>query len=318
MIRVQRAGLQTSVQDPGRHGLRHLGVGQAGAADQDALRLANRLLGNPASAAALEITLLGPTLRFSDARLLALSGAEIEASLDGQPVSCGRPFRVGAGQVLQLGRCRGGARSYLAVSGGLRVEPVLGSASTDLGAGWGGHQGRALRRGDRLALHAAAKPPRQSPRWWVGRPEDPFRSVLPEELLRILPSSEVLVPDFLPGLEWRVDPRSSRKALRLEGPPLPAASASQRVSAPVAVGDIQLLPDGEPLLLGVEAQTVGGYPLLGRVIRADRDRIGQLRPGDPVRFMVVDLTEADAAWAGLEASWHRLDLALRARGIPPG
>ncbi len=317
MIRVLRAGLQTSVQDAGRHGLRHLGVGQAGAADHGALRLANRLLGNPGSAAGLEITLLGPTLAFSEPRLLALAGAAIDARVDERPVRCGRPFRIGAGQVLQLGRCSGGARSYLAVAGGLRVESMLGSASTDLGGGFGGHQGRALRRGDRLAMHAAPRPPKQTAKWWAGQPEDPLRSGLPGELLRILPAADACIPKNLPGHEWRVDPRSSRKALRLKGPPLVPDEGAQRVSAPVAFGDIQLLPDGEPLLLGVEAQTVGGYPLLGRVIRADRGRIGQLRPGDSVRFMVVDLARADAAWSSLEAGWQRLDLALVARGVVP-
>lgn len=318
MIHVLRPGLQTSVQDAGRHGFRHLGVGQAGAADQGALRLANRLLGNPGGAAGLEITLLGPTLGFDQTRMLALAGASIDALLDGAAVRGRQPFRVDAGQTLQLGRCRSGARSYLAVSGGLCVPRVLGSAGTDLGAGFGGHQGRALKRDDRLAVSTT---PQQylapTPRWWVGQPDDQQRSELPTELLRVLLAPGLALPE-LTTLQWRLDARSSRKALRLAGPALELEASTQRVSAPVALGDIQLLPDGEPLLLGVEAQTAGGYPLLGRVIRADHDRLGQLRPGDAVRLMAVDLACADTAWASLQASWQRLEIALSARGIGPG
>lgn len=318
MIRVLRPGLQTSVQDPGRHGYRHLGVGQAGAADGDALRLANRLLGNPLQAAGLEITLLGPLLEFTTATQVALTGAGIEASVDGRPLPLNRPFHLSAGTRLALGRCRRGARCYLGVSGGIDVEPLMGSRSTDLGSGFGGLEGRALRRGDRLRVAAGSARRLPEVNWWVDRPSDFTREGLPDEVLRILPAEETGSSTDLLALHWQVDGRSSRKALRLRGPSLPVRAAAERISQPVAPGDIQVLPDGEPLLLGVEAQTVGGYPLLGRVIRADRDRLGQLRPGDPVRFMPVDLARADAAWASLQSSWERLEIALLRRGVDAG
>lgn len=314
MIEVLRPGLQTSVQDGGRSGLRHLGVGEAGAADRGALQLANRLLGNALDAAALEITLTGPTLRFTSAAWVALAGADIEAHCNQRALNGGRPFRVPAGARLTLGRCRRGARSYLAVAGGLLVEPVMGSASTDLGGGFGGHCGRALRRGDRLRMQTGRA--LRSPDWagWAQRCEDPARATLPAEVLRFVADADAGLPADLPAWSWQVDARSGRKALRLRGPALPIADGAQRVSQAVGNGDIQVLPDGEPLLLGVEAQTVGGYPLLGRIIRADRDRLGQLRPGDPVRLLPVDLNSADDAWQALQAARYRQALALAARG----
>jgi antagonist of KipI len=314
MIRVLRPGLQTSVQDGGRFGFRHLGVGQSGAADAGALRLANLLLGNTPDAAALEITLLGPTLEFSAAMRIALAGSDPQARLNNRPLRCGQAFVVPGGSRLELGRCRRGARCYLAFAGGLDIAPLLGSAATDLGAGLGGVEGRALQRGDRLRVHTPAPWPHAEgeARWWAEVPEDPARARLPEDVLRVVLDPQTAVTVDLPSLSWRVDPRSSRKALRLRGPALDLGDdGTQRVSAPVAPGDVQVLPDGEPLLLGVEAQTVGGYPLLGRVIRADRDRLGQLRPGDAVRLLPVDLDRADAAWRAREAAWYRLQLAMQ-------
>jgi antagonist of KipI len=314
MILVLRPGLQTSVQDQGRFGYRHLGVGQSGAADAGALRLANLLLGNPPDAAALEITLLGPTLAFGAAAHAAITGSDPQARLDGKPLCCGQPFEVPSGSRLELGRCQRGARCYLTFSGGLEIPPLLGSASTDIGAGFGGIGGRALQRGDQLALRTPASAPRTpaAERWWAGVPEDPGRTRLPEDVLRVVLDPQTALGADLPALSWRVDARSSRKALRLCGPALDLRDqGAQRVSAPVAPGDVQVLPDGEPLLLGVEAQTVGGYPLLGRIIRADRDRLGQLRPGDAVRLLPVDLSRADAAWQAREAAWYRLQLALQ-------
>ncbi|MCK7594144.1 biotin-dependent carboxyltransferase family protein [Pseudomarimonas salicorniae] len=314
MIEVARPGLQTTVQDAGRFGHRALGVGQAGAADAGALRLANLLVGNPPGCAALEITLLGPTLRFTRGALAALAGADPGALLNGRRVKPGQPFDIKAGSTLQLPRCRHGARCYLAFAGGLEVTEVLGSASTDLGAGFG----HALQRGDRLRLRTPRPPRLGRVRWWAEPPEDRQRMGLPAEVLRILPDADAALPADLTALEWQVDGRSSRKALRLQGPALAIESAAERVSAPVAPGDVQILPDGEPLLLGVEAQTVGGYPLLGRVIRADRDRLGQLRPGDSVRFLLVDRAAADAAWRSLQAGWFRLETALAARRAGAG
>ena len=315
MIEVLSPGLQTSVQDAGRHGWRAFGVAQAGAADPQACWLGNRLLGNATDAAALEITLLGPRLRLHRPLRIALTGARIEASLDGEALPMDRPLALRAGE-LRLGRCRDGARSYLAFGGGLTVPCVLGSRATDLGAGFGGHQGRALRRGDRLGVGEGASRPGPLPRWWAAAPADDARARLPQEALRLL-----LAPDAgidaraLPQHVWRIGANSTRQALRLVGPPLAVSAGSTRVSAPVHPGTVQLLPAGEPLVLGPDAQTCGGYPTLGWGITADFDRLGQLRPGDPLRFVAIDLEDAEQALRRVLAQRARLDLALRRRGI---
>jgi 5-oxoprolinase (ATP-hydrolysing) subunit C len=315
MITVLSPGLQTSVQDRGRHGWRALGVAQAGAADSEALWLANRLLGNAEDAAALEITLLGPRLQLARPLRIALTGARIDARLDGSPLPLDRPLALPAGE-LRLGRCRGGARSYLAVGGGIAVPPLLGSRATDLGAGFGGLAGRALRRGDRLRAGEARVHPAPPPPWWAAVAEDRARAGLPEEAMRLLLDPHAgIAPEQLPERVWRIGSASTRQALRLEGPPLPLAEgAAARISAPVHPGTVQRLPDGEPLVLGPDAQTCGGYPTLGWVIGADLPRLGQRRPGDALRFVAVSLAEAERANRERLAQRARLDLALSRRG----
>ena len=142
MLDVLAGGLQTTVQDRGRVGLRHLGVGSAGALDGYSLRVANLLVGNDADAAVLEITLQGPRLRLREAARIAITGADIEARVDDVVLPGWRPIDLPAGTELALGPCRRGARAYLAFAGGVQVAPVLGSASTDLRAGFGGLEGR--------------------------------------------------------------------------------------------------------------------------------------------------------------------------------
>ena len=149
-LAVEAPGLLTTLQDPGRRGYQHLGIGPGGVMDDVSPRLGNLLVGNPAGAATLEITLAGPRLCFEDDALIALGGGDLSPEIEGRPVPRWRPVRVRAGARLQFGRPRAGARCYLAVAGGFGVAPVMGSASTNLAAGFGGFQGRPLKRGDRL------------------------------------------------------------------------------------------------------------------------------------------------------------------------
>ncbi|MGN6513831.1 MAG: biotin-dependent carboxyltransferase family protein [Lysobacteraceae bacterium] len=296
-VRVLAPGLLTTVQDRGREGWRHLGVGCAGALDPHAHALANLLAGNPVEAAALEITLRGPTLRFTHATRIALCGADIDARCDGVALPSARPCVLPAGSTLALGACRHGARAYLAVAGGIDVAPVLGSRSTDLRGGFGGLDGRALRAGDVLPLAAQpAGTEADAPRcaaWWIdAQPED-----TPDGAIRVLPGDEATSPvDALFRQAWRVAAASDRQGLRLEGDALRIADARERLSAPVAPGTLQLPPDGQPIVLLADAQTHGGYPRIGHVIRADWPRLAQLRPGDALRFAPCTAAEAHAAW----------------------
>ncbi|MDH5834049.1 biotin-dependent carboxyltransferase family protein [Luteimonas kalidii] len=314
-IEVLSPGLATLLQDGGRQGLRHLGVGGAGALDPWAFALANLVVGNPAGTAALEITLSGPTLRFHRAARIALCGAPVDAEVGGAPVPGHRPLDLPPGSTLRIGRCTEGARAYLAIAGGVRSEAILGSASTDLRGGFGGHAGRALCRGDRLALAApsAGAATLHIAPWWID-PAFDDRPAGAEPLVRVLPGSDATAPPAaLHGRAWTVRADSNRQGLRLAGPVLTAADGGERVSEPVMPGTIQLPADGQPIVLLADAQTHGGYPRIGHAIRADWPLLAQLRPGDRVRFAPCTPGEARDALCRQRQRLHRIALALDAK-----
>lgn len=314
-IEALASGLLSTVQDAGRHGLRHLGVGSAGALDAYSLQVANSLVGNRADAAVLEITLAGPRLRFERAVRIALAGADIDAHVGEFALPCWHRIDLPAQTELSIGPCRRGARAYLAISGGIDVPRVLGSASTDLRGGFGGFDGRALHAGDRLALGAAsindATAPHVAP-WWID-PTPDLDFDLPA-LARVLPGSDATSPaDALFVQAWQVSSRSDRQGLRLEGTPLAVADTRERISEPVMPGTVQLPPDGQPIVLLADAQTHGGYPRIGHVIAADLPGLAQLRPGETLRFAPVTPAQAHAAWRGQRQRLQRIALAIAAK-----
>lgn len=279
-IEVVEPGILTTVQDTfGRRGWRHVGVPVGGAADPWGARLANRLVGNGDDAALLEVTLAGPTLRFTEPALLALVG-EMAATLDGLPLrpNAARSVRSGAQLRIREGK---DARAYLAVGGGLVVEPLLGSAATDLRTGFGGLDGRALRVGDRLAHGAATG---SGFRWLGAEPTGP---------IRIVPGPHAGV-DGLTGRAWRIGQEADRTAVRLDGPRMEAAVAGVP-SMGLPLGAVQLPPDGRPIVMLADRPVTGGYPVPAVVIRADIGRVARLRPGDELRFASVSLEEARGA-----------------------
>ena len=314
-VEVLAPGLSTSVQDAGRTGLRRLGVGMAGALDPHSHALANLLVGNPADAPVLEITLTGPRLRFGRAACVAVCGADVEVTIDGRALPGWRPAWVPAGATLHLGACRRGARAYLAVDGGFAPVPVLGSASTDLRGGFGGVEGRALAAGDVLPLgepRAVAVENTKIAPWWLDPAPDLDFSA--PAVLRVLPGSDATAPaDALPARAWRVAPASDRQGLRLSGPALALADARERVSEPVAPGTVQLPPDGQPIVLLADAQTHGGYPRIGHAIAADLPRLAQLRPGETVRFAECTPAQALQARRAQAQRLARATLAIASR-----
>jgi antagonist of KipI len=293
---VEHPGMQTTVQDLGRPGYGPLGVSPSGAADAVSLRLANLLVGNLAEAAALEMTLLGGSYVFPEGGVIALAGADFGASLNGRALETAVPHAVMPGGKLSLGQTRSGARCYLGIAGGVRVAPVLGSASTHLLSGLGGFNGRALQKDDVLEIGAPTK--RLSRRKLSAKARD---MIQPRRMLRVTagPQSDWFLEDAQCSLlqsVFRVTEEADRMGLRLAGPALALRTAKEMISEGVSLGAVQVTPSGQAILLFVEQQTAGGYPKIANVIGADLFCIGQLRPRDEIHFARVTFAEARQLW----------------------
>lgn len=301
MIEIRLPGPIASVQDLGRVGHRAIGVGVAGAMDATALRIGNMLVGNAADCAGIEFTLGGFALRFLRDTVFALTGAHADARLDGDPVPAWWVRQARAGQELRAGMARRGMRTILAVAGGIDVPPVMGARATDLKGGFGGHQGRLLRTGDRLPLGPATPP--TLPERGFGLSAARLGLLPPDAtgaVIRFLPAAEwqqmpkALHRDFT-ARDWTLRPDSNRMGYRFDGRALAPARAFDLHSHGILPGTIQLPPDGFPVIQMQDANTCGGYPKLGVVIAADLPRLAQLRLGGTLRFAAVDRATALAA-----------------------
>lgn len=277
---VLRAGLLTTVQDIGRIGWAHLAVGRSGALDQPAYALANRLVGNPAGAAALETTLDGVRLLATADTYAVVTGALAPVTTDRRPAGWSVPFPLRAGQVLEVGRAERGVRCYLAFAGGIAVAPVLGSRSHDVLSGLGTP---VLQAGDRLPLGEAVRGPARVD--FVPSP------ALPDELvlgLQLGPRQDWVTPagiELLRRASWVVSADSNRVGLRLDGPSLPRRSG-ELASEGVVLGSVQVPSDGRPVIFLADHPTTGGYPVVGVIVKEQLWQCGQARPGMPVRFQL--------------------------------
>jgi len=295
-IEILDGGLLSSVQDLGRFGYGAFGVSPSGATDWLSARSANRLLGNPPNAALIETTMTGLRLRARSATAIAVCGASAPLTVAGNKRPLWQSLRVHAGAEVVLAPAERGVRSYVAFFGGIDVQEVLGSASTDVAAGFGGI-GHALGRGDELALLATdallpeeerAIPAAARPFW---RQPATLRT-LPGPHTARFTEDDV---DQLCGRPYRVSARSNRQGLRLEGAPLRTERGFDVISAGVCAGCVQISSDGMPIVLLAEHQTTGGYAVPLVVIAADLPDAAQLRPGDELRFSRVTRAEADQA-----------------------
>jgi len=308
-VRVNRAGLLTTVQDLGRWRYQAMGVPVAGPMDIYSHRLANALVGNSEEAATLEVTLAGPELEFDDERDVAVTGAEFE----GVPREV---FRVHAGQRVVFGQRIRGARAYVAVSGGIETPKVLGSRATHLPSAMGGVEGRALKAGDELPLGSAHRPPKG------GRHESRYQTFVASSFSRTLTSTLRVLPgpqhdrfttsalDALQSAPYRIGTDSNRMGYRLTGPRLEHSRGADIISDATPLGSLQVPASGQPILLMADRQTTGGYAKIATVISADISLAGQLLPGDEIRFAVC--TPADAL-AALIAQEQTL-MAIAGRG----
>jgi biotin-dependent carboxylase-like uncharacterized protein len=271
MIEIVAPGPLATVQDLGRAGWAGLGVPRSGAFDRAAARLANRLVGNEAHAAVIEVTLGGLRVRALDATTVALAGTPCPGA------DFGVAFTLPAGATLQLGPPVSGLRSYLAVRGGVGADQVLGSRSTDLLSGLGPPR---LRAGDRLPAGPSPTRPPSGAAAPVGYSHRPLRFTAGPRVDWF--AAEAL--DLLTGTAWTVRPESDRVGVRFDGPSLRRVRDGELPSEPTLPGALQVPSDGRPILFGPDAPVTGGYPVIAVVAEADLDVAAQLRPGDTVRF----------------------------------
>lgn len=310
MIEVISPGVMSTVQDSGRQGLMHMGVGRSGAIDPLSFQVANRLVENSPDAAAIEIVMPPAEFLFHQAGWIALTGSPCHAWLDDVPVWLGWRVPVEKGQRLKLRPARNGFASYLAVSGGIDVPMVMGSASTDRQSGFGGfhRQGLALAKGDCLT---------------VGEPRVQIQQILGVRLphwnaqLRVIEGPEFAQfsaqsqADFF-ETGWRMDANSNRMGFRLQGVELKRDHQADILSQAVFAGVIQVPPNGLPIVLAAEAQSTGGYPRIGVIIQADRWKLGQSGIGQYVRFMRCTQAQAYQALRDQQAYLDKIEYVIAA------
>ncbi|WP_405814925.1 biotin-dependent carboxyltransferase family protein [Streptomyces sp. NBC_01390] len=279
---VVRAGALTTVQDLGRPGHAHLGVPHSGALDAPTAALVNRLVGNPSKAAVLETTLNGCTLRPRCSVTVAVGGAPCPVTVNGRPAAWGAPVQVPAGALLDIGTALSGVRAYVAVSGGVAVERVLGSRSTDLLSGLGPPpltDGAVLPLGPVIGGHARVDV--------VPLPAPPAELVF---RVTVGPRDDWFTPRALRAFTtstYRVSSASNRIGLRTEGPALERAVSGELPSEGMVLGAVQVPPDGRPVVFLADHPTTGGYPVIAVVRTADLPAAAQAAPGTPVRFVPV-------------------------------
>lgn len=314
MIEILSSGLMNAVQDLGRPGYLDQGIGRGGAIDRPALRIANLLVGNPEGSAAIEVAVFPFRMKFLEPANYAVTGASCRASLNGQALPPWWSGAADAGDELRLDPPTQGSRAYVAIGGGIDVPSVLGSRATDLKSGFGGLDGRALVRGDRLAFGSSAAPAATH-----GCSIDPFhfRDVLGgmaggEPLtLRIMPGAEFgafaeAAQQALLGREFTVSADNNRQGMRLEGQALPLTRKLELLSHGIMPGTIQVPPSGQAVIQLAEANTCGGYPKIGHVIETDLWKLGQAPSGAAIRFEVVGREAAVAAIRDEELRLRRL------------
>lgn len=301
-LHVIEPGLHSRIVDLGRTGYRGLGVPQGGAADQTSLVLGNALVGNPANTPALEITMLGPRLCTDTSVACVLFGAPFSLRGDQHEETArlrpGVTFTLRPGEELRIGGTEFGLRAYLCVRGGFAAPSILGSRSALA----------PIQAGHVLECAESSIRGRGLSAWPIGLSRD--------ETLRILhgPQAEWFHVDMLQRQQFKITPNCDRMGLRLQSEPVAPRSKTfpEMVSEPVAVGSVQVTRDGQCIILGVDGQTIGGYPKIAQVVSADHAKLGQLRPGQRVRFENVSLEEAEILYQDQQAELRQWEIRLNA------
>ena len=289
-LRVISTGLQTTIQDLGRHGSAHLGISGSGAADPFSLRSGNLLVGNPEGEAGLEMTLTGGEYQFEQDTIISLTGSYFLAELDGNVLPFHERVHITKGQIINIGQSQDGARCYLTVQGGFDIEPVLGSRSTHLMTGMGGFRGRSLKKGDVIHFYG---PSHDSAPKIIDNDLKIDRSIL--RITRGIQHDwfDQHVWDILQNNSFKVSHIFDRMGIRVEGETIKTSKNDQVLTEGIPVGAVQIPPNGEPIISFVDHQTTGGYPKIANVITADLCKLGQLRHQDEFRLDLVSMEEAE-------------------------
>ncbi len=322
-FKVIKPGILSTFQDGGRWGYQSLGVSVCGAMDLVSHQLANLIVGNSIDMATLEITLMGPTLVFNQACCVCLTGADMQAKLDTKPVARFRPIVIKAGETLTMPLAKEGTRAYLAVHGGFSLPLVMGSQSTYLRSGFGGWDGRALQAGDEVGFNstlddAPEKLDKLSNALWDTRiylPSSLGAWSLRKSTVRWIKSTTW--PEFTRESQqavlqtpWRVGNDADRMGFRLDGPKLALSVARERLSEPTTFGTIQVPAAGQPIVLMADRQTSGGYAKLGCVASVDLPILAQKKPGDEIRFLPIDVEQAQSLDAARQSAFEELAVQL--------
>jgi antagonist of KipI len=311
MIQVVQQGLLDTIQDAGRYGYQHLGINPGGAMDRIALALANSLVGNEATEAAIEMHFPASAFLFEEDALIALSGADFGAVVNGLPVNINKPILISKQSVLRFTKPVSGARCYFAIAGGLSLKPWLNSYSTHLKAGAGGFEGRRLQKGDKLPFketnHYAALLKFKEV-WTL-----PWR---PDINGLYSDAGQIRVTDaqpFFTAASYTLTEQCDRMGFRLRGAPFNTAHQHEHLSAGVSRGTIQLLPDGQLIILMADHQTTGGYSRIAHVISADLPTLAQLCPNQQLHFNIVSHEMAVTLFKEQERLLHLLQNACKLR-----
>lgn len=314
---TENPGVLTTIQDEGRYGYEQFGMSPAGPMDGTAFRTANLLVGNPEGESALEATVLGPTLRFDQDNVIAVTGADMAPALNGQPCPMYQAVSVKAGDQLKLGAAKTGCRAYIAFAGGLDVPQVMGSRATALQNKVGGYQGRKLAKGDAVGFRTpnpSLPLPRTAP-----VPAPAGREVTIRVILG--PQDDMFTKEGLDTFlsqPYTVSKDFDRMGCRLEGPVIQHKTDGNIISDGMVTGAIQVPTSGQPIIMLAERQTVGGYTKIATVISTDLPLVGQRKTGDVICFQAVSVEEAHRAWRETNRELEELKANLdRPRPVQP-
>ncbi|WP_144460637.1 biotin-dependent carboxyltransferase family protein [Siminovitchia fortis] len=311
MIQILKSGLLDTIQDLGRTGYQKYGIIVSGAMDKLAHRLANLLVGNPENEAALEMTLMGPKIQFETDALISICGGDLQPSISGNPVPMWRPVFVKKGAKLDFRYAKKGCRAYLAAAGGFDIPTVMGSKSTYLRARLGGYHGRALKAGDRVPFGLPSEVSEKintglagsryfTPSSWSVA-DDVYPAMEEPMAIRTIKGpqfdwfDEKSQIDFYQK-EYEVTAQSDRMGYRLEGRPLNLKQQRDMISDAINFGTIQVPPDGKPIILMADRQSVGGYPKIGQIASVDLPVVAQAKPGERISFTEITSEEAQVLY----------------------